>query len=194
MISKSKFELIEKKYGHFASWAVWAEEGNKPKDNIGDISFFNIKKTPQILDILNPNVILVALNISGPLKISLGNFHAPNSTAQDFKLRYALRNSPYWGGYMTDIIKDFEEKISKNVMSYLKENKQFERDNIQMFEEELFDLGSINPIIIALGGDSYTILNRNLKDKYNIFRISHYSHFISKENYRKEVEALYKSD
>ncbi len=48
----------------------------------------------------------------------------------EYKIRYALKNSPFWGGYMTDVIKDFAEKASKKMMDYLRENKSFEKENI----------------------------------------------------------------
>ena len=37
MITESQFEKSIDKFGHFASWAVWAEVGNKPKSNIADL-------------------------------------------------------------------------------------------------------------------------------------------------------------
>ena len=43
IIDQAKFEFIKEKYGHYASWAIWAEEGNKPKSNMGDLSIFDIK-------------------------------------------------------------------------------------------------------------------------------------------------------
>ncbi len=44
MIERKQFELIKKKYGHYASWAIWADEGVKPKDNVGDLSVFDIER------------------------------------------------------------------------------------------------------------------------------------------------------
>ena len=90
---------------------------------------------------------------------------------------------------MTDIIKSFEEKISGNLMKYLSKNKQFEKENIEKFEQELIDIGSINPIIIALGNDSYKILKRHFK-KYKIFKVSHYSAYITKEKLRLDFEKI----
>ena len=43
-------------------------------------------------------------------------------------------------------------------------------------------------MIVALGRDTYNILERNLGDKFNIHRVTHYSHFISKEKYREELK------
>ena len=90
---------------------------------------------------------------------------------------------------MTDIIKDFEEKVSNNMMKYINNNKQIEKENIIKFEEELKSIGSEYPIIIAFGNDSYKILKRNFK-QYNICKAIHYSHFISKEKYREKFLEL----
>ena len=40
-MNETKFELIKKKYGHYASWAIWAEVG--PKSNMGDLNIFEEK-------------------------------------------------------------------------------------------------------------------------------------------------------
>ena len=93
---------------------------------------------------------------------------------------------------MTDVIKDFAEKASNKMMSYLKENKIFEKENINSFLKELEDLESNNPTIIAFGNDAYSVLIRNLKDSYNIKKVPHYSTYMSKENYRNEVQTILK--
>ena len=137
---------------------------------------------------MNPNIILVGLNISrGIIGVPLANFHDARSEAMDFKIRYALSGSPFWGAYMTDIIKDFDQKASGKVMSYLRTNKPFEKENARLFREEINDLGSHNPTIIAFGGDTHTILTRNFTNEYKIFKILHYSYVSSKEKYREEV-------
>lgn len=69
-------------------------------------------------------------------------------------------------------------------MKYLSKNKDFEKENIKMFEQELADIGSHNTIIIAFGNDSYNILKRNLV-KYNIYKVPHYSAFIQLDALRQ---------
>ena len=192
MISRKKFDLIKKKYGHYSSWAVWAEEGIKPKDNIGDISILDPDINPSLLKIINPNIIIIGLNISGRIKKPFANFHSPSPRAMDFKMRYAFKNTPLWGGYMTDVIKDFEQKVSGKVTTYLSSNKKFEKDNINIFREELQDLNTNNPKLISCGDAVNRILERNFKDEFQIFKIPHYSHFISKENYKKKVDLMLK--
>ena len=107
-MNKEQLDLIKKKYGHYASWAIWAGEGDKSKSNMGDLSIFEDKN---ILSHLNPNIILVGLNISKRDEINrpFENFHGPLGGA--YKIRYAFKNSPYWGGYMTDVIKDFAQLL-----------------------------------------------------------------------------------
>jgi hypothetical protein len=123
MIRKPVFDLVKQKYGYWSSWAVWAEVGSSPKSNVGDLSVFD---TPNICEILTAEVIFVGLNISrGAIKEPLANFHDIRTEATDFKIRYAFKNTPYWGGYMTDIIKDFDQKESGKVAKYLKENKKY---------------------------------------------------------------------
>jgi hypothetical protein len=187
-ISRENYEYIKDKYGHMSSWAIWSKQNGKSKSGMDDISFF-YNPSQIILNTLNPNIILVGLNISERIDRVFGNFHPNTSKAQDYKTRYAVKDTMFWGAYMTDIIKSFEEKISGNLMKYLSKNKQFEKENIEKFEQELIDIGSINPIIIALGNDSYKILKRHFKN-YKIFKVSHYSAYITKEKLRLDFEKI----
>ena len=57
-----------------------------------------------------------------------------------------------------DIIKDFEEKISNNLIKYLRDNPEFLKENINSFEDELKYIGSNNPILIAFSNDCYKLL------------------------------------
>jgi len=178
------------KYGHMSSWAIYADKTDGEKSAMEDISFFD---DPSILLRLKPNIVLVGLNISKRIDRVFGNFHPTSSSAQDYKIRHAVKNSVFEGAYMTDIIKDFEQKNSGKLMKYLSANKDFEKENIVKFEEELHDIGSTDPIIIAFGSDCYKILQRNLKDKYKIHKVTHYSAFITKDTLRSEFEEVAKA-
>jgi hypothetical protein len=94
----------------------------------------------------------------------------------------------FWGAYMTDIIKK-EEKISGNLMKYLSANKEFLKENLRLFEQEIIDIGSQNTIIVAFGNDSYNIL-KPLKEKYKIYKVPHYSGFISLDYLRMKFTEL----
>lgn len=188
MITEKLFKEIESKFGEFASWAVWSNEGIKPKSNIGDMSIFDLETNPQLLDILNPNVIMVGLNFSRTIeRKAFINFHDKRPQGQDYKIRFAFRDTEFYGAYMTDIIKDFEEKVSGNVMLYLKANKDFEIKNVTLFEQELESLKCKDPLIIAFGNNSYTLVHKYFGQKFRIKKVMHYSQQISKENYRKLV-------
>ena len=178
------YNKIKEKYGNISSWAIWAEPLDiRSKVGMEDISFFE-NPSDKTLDLLNPNIILVGLNISEKILRTFGNFHPDKTTAQDYKTRFALHGSMFWGAYMTDIIKSYEEKISGNLMKYLTKNKEFEKENIKIFEKELLDIGSENTIIIAFGNDTYNILKRNFKDTYTIYKVPHYSAFIQLDSFR----------
>ena len=191
MIEKEHYLEIAQKYGEFASWAIWAEEGQTPKSNMGDISIFDLKCNPNILNQVNPEVVMVGLNFLRVIeKETFVNFHDKRPQAQDFKIRYAFKNTKYYGAYMTDIVKDFAELISGNVMSYLKANKDFEHQNIALFKQEVADLRATNPLIIAFGNHVYNILLKHFKNQYKIVKVPHYSMYISKEDYKKEVDSI----
>jgi len=183
-ITTEKFEEIKTKYGHMSSWALWKDkdEQGKEKSNMGDTSIFETS-----VDSLNPNVVFVGLNISKKIIEPFGNFHPNYSTAHDYKIRYAVKDTLFQGAYMTDIIKDFEEKISGNVIKYINQNKEFLKENIKSFEEELEFIGSNEPILIAFGNDCYKILNNHLKDKYKLFKVSHYSSHVTKEQLKDQL-------
>ena len=190
MITGEKFDFIKEKYSHFASWAIWAHEDETPKSNMGDLTVLDPKINKNLLSKLNPNVVLVALNFSkGSITEPFGNFHSDRGTATDYKTRYALRNSPYWGGYMTDIIKDYSEKKSSKLVEFLKTNKVFEQSNVEFFRQELRDIGAEEPTLVAFGNAVYTILKRNMPE-FEIVKIPHYAHYMSKEKYREQVKAI----
>ena len=189
-MDKQHYLEILKKYGDFASWAIWEEVGLTPKSNMDNMTVFDLKKNPKLLEIINPNVVMVGLNISKRIEKPFSNFHGYIGGA--YKIRYAFWDTPYYGAYMTDIIKDFEQKISGTVSKHLRINKDFEKQNILLFEQELVDLKSNNPLIIAFGNDSFDILNRNFKNKFKIIKVSHYSNYVSKEHYRIEIGNIYK--
>ena len=189
MLSQEKFDDIKLKSGHYASWGVWAKQGIRPKDNTGDISVLDPNQYPNLLEILNPSVILVGLNISGRIKIPLGNFHSSNPRSHDYKIRHALENSVFWGCYMTDIIKDFEQISAGRMMQYLRQNQKFEEDNVKTFIEEMAVLNTEKPKIIALGNDAFSILKKHLSH-LDIHKVPHYSAAISKETLRQSFEYI----
>ena len=133
MITSQRFNLIKEKYGKLASWAVWAAEGVTATSNISDLSIFDHE---EILKILNPNVIVVGLNISRDDlkdKPPFANFHSDYPRAKEYKLRRVLKDTSWWGGYLTDVIKDFPEIYAGNVLRALKNDPEIEIKNIKIF-------------------------------------------------------------
>jgi hypothetical protein len=192
MITQSKFNEIRECYGYQASWAVWADarEGAPPTDNVGNIKFFDHSS---ILSVLNPRIVIVGLNISrDDIAEPFANFHSPLGRAKDYKLRYALKDTPLWGAYMTDILKDIEEVKTENVLRMLQKSPQIENENVQSFLQEISSLvnGYGDPLIVAMGQATYSILKRNFKRlsiDYDVIKIQHYSHYIGLEDYRDDV-------
>ena len=192
-VSLEQFKKIKSKYQYLSSWAIWATEGETPKSNIGDLTVLDPDINKNLLSQLNPEVVFVALNISrGDIKIPLGNFHDHRPVATDFKIRFAFKDTPFWGGYMTDIIKDFEEKISGKVKDYLSKNRDFEKQNVDIFLEELNDIGAKNPVLIAFGNEVFNILNRHLKDRFKIIKVPHYANYTNKKKYREQIKTIFK--
>jgi hypothetical protein len=186
MIDIQQFENIKQKHGSYASWAVWADASEKPKSNMGDVSHF---KNESVLSLLQNGVVMVGLNISRPVSEPFINFHDPNPRANDFKIRYAFKDSACYGAYMTDIIKFLEEVDSKNVMKYLEERPEIIEKNLKTFREEMQDLNASAPLILAFGRDTHKILSENLNNNEyrKVVKLTHYGHQIGKEAYKETV-------
>jgi len=191
MINKILLEKIIAQYGDVASWAVWEDEGEKPKSNMGYHNIFNIEKNPMLLEMLNNNVVMVGLNFSRPLVPTepFKNFHDLSPNANDFKIRYAFRDTQFYGAYMTDLIKNLEMKDSSDVQSYLRQHPEVVNTSIRQFHEEMHLIEAEDPIVLAFGRFTYSLLKKNLRqDAYSkLIKLTHYSHFIRKEKYKKNV-------
>ena len=187
-----RFLEVKEKYQYYASWAVWAE-GTLPMENVGDLSILDPTSNKQLLKQLNPNIVLVALNIAATdIEGPWGNFHSGWHHAQEHKIRYAMKDTPLWAAYMTDIIKDHPELVAANIQAYLAQNPDVERKHVQNFKQELKDIGARKPKLIAFGNVVHNILTRNLGNEFEIFSIRDYSHFINRDTYRNEVLELCK--
>jgi len=189
MITADEYKNISVKYGYVASWAVWDKAGDKPKSNISNMEIFEDKNN--LLKILKTNIVMVGLNFSREVKFEkpFMNFHDSNPHGNDFKIRFAFEETDYYGAYMTDVIKDLPMTSSKDVLIYLKEKPEILKEQLVRFREELKFINANKPTIIAFGKDVYNILNQYLKaNEYrNLIQITHYSHQISKEKYKKET-------
>ena len=193
MIEVERYNKLKEKYGYVSSWTIWREEGKTPKSNTDDMSIF---EDEDICDKLNDKYVFVALNWSGTHGVQEDkpwkNFHSSYRYQNDYKLRYALWGTRFWGSYITDIIREYPEINSKKVVSEIKKGNIKIEDHIKKFKEELNCLSDEKPILIAVGNDSFNILKNNLHDEYEIYKITHYSARINKEDYKKEVLELEK--
>jgi len=191
MITEKLYNKIAKEYGRVASWAVWDKVGDKPKSNIANMEIFNLEKNPSLLETVKTDVVMVALNFAREIEVTepFLNFHDSTPHGQDYKIRYAFEGTEFYGAYMTDIIKDFPMLSSKDVLTHLKKNPEMISNQITKFEKELKFIEARKPLIIAFGKDTYNILNKNLDSKNysKLIRLTHYSHQISKENYRADT-------
>ena len=171
-MDKKTYELIKKKHGGWASWAIWAMpevwEGAGSRANMDDVSFF---EDDQILTKLNPNIVLVALNFSIDVEDifekPFQNFHG-GARARDYLIRLMLKDTPFWGAYMTDIIKRTPAKKSEKAMEIWKNDSKLRSFCIETFKQELKDIGAVDPYIVCLGTDVYKILKEHLPSNYTI--------------------------
>lgn len=197
MISQENYDILKEKYGDASSWAVWNTDyaDSKPSRNINDLSVFD---SPNLSE-LNTGFVFVGLNRSGKPKDGNAekkpdkpkdpwfNFHAGRN---DFKLRYALQGTRYWGSYMTDAIKDLQETDSVEVEKTLGKEPERVEENLKGLREELelLELLGGRPVLVALGYAAEKKLRSMRSEGYEVVRILHpAARNINKEDYRKRV-------
>jgi hypothetical protein len=189
MVDRRQFDLIADKHGGYASWAVWAPPARTPKSNVDDLSVFDVATNPETLRLLREDVVMVGLNISRSFTERFRNFHDPNPSANDFKIRYAFANTEFYGAYMTDIVKNVEEVSSAKFLKHLSSHPSLLKMNIDLLRDELRDLGSPRPTILTFGVAAHRLVAENIRsDEYShLVRLTHYSHQVGKEQYRELV-------
>lgn len=192
MITRERFDLLKRRWSACSSWAVWPAHvaGEAPKTGIGDLSVLDPDANPMLLGELNPDMVLVGLNASSRPGMSpepWRNFHDSSPVANDFKIRFALEGTRCWGAYMTDVFVDLPETKSTVVKRWIAENPDLVGRQLDRFEEELSDLGSETPLIVAFGDMAYEALSYRLGNAHRVTKVLHYSNYISKENYRERA-------
>ena len=201
MLDRKTYKLMKKKYDGVGSWAVWCPQTDKnaPKSNMGNMDW--AKDENALCSKLNPRFVFVGLNLSNSygkysdVNTPWVNFHSDNPHGNSFKLRFALKDTPFGGAYMTDLIKGVKETDSKKVVSKLKKDKALLARNLKNFEDEISHLGG-KPVLVALGKAVGKFLKPfELEGKYAVKELPHYSSRITKEQYQAEVlKALGKSN
>jgi len=190
MIDAARFDLIKRRHGAYGSWALWAPPSSSPKSTMGDLTVLDRLANQALLATLNPGVVMIGLNISrGFPDEPFRNFHDPGSTANDFKIRYAFHDTAFTGAYMTDVIKGFVEPVSGRLLDYLRGHPEVVQTHVNTLRRELLDLGHPKPVILAFGRAAYRLLAENLRaeEVTALISLTHYSHHISKEDYRRRV-------
>lgn len=176
MIDEHTFNKL-KEFDHYSSWAVWKPCFKGPKSGIDDKSVFD---DHDLLSKLNADYVFVGLNASKLMGGSWLNFHSNHRGSNDYKLRYVLSDTRFWGSYLTDIFKNDDPKnptIEPNSKKFLEELSQEQIDrSIAQLRREISILG--NPTIIAIGNDASRFLSKNMQEQ-EIYKITHYSYRVS---------------
>lgn len=193
MITRENYDKLKKQFGHVASWAIWTVPGETPKSNTSDMSLFADEDA--LCQKLNPNYVFVGLNASIHTHKEVGlwsNFHSDDNKRQnDYKLRFALMGTHFWGSYITDVIKEHPDPIGKNVVQFMRKNPDKHAEHIKNFKEEMALLGT-KPTLIAMGNDAFEMLEP-LKNEFTIIKIPHYAAqgaLQSQQNYKTAVIAV----
>jgi hypothetical protein len=191
MVNRETFDRIKEKHGLHASWAVWSKPDGKPKSNMGYFPVLDPDQNPALLGMLRSDVVMLGLNLSTGQPPPLGNFHPVSSRGNDYKIRFAFTGTPFYGAYMTDIIKRVRMLRARDLMRYLAANQQCVDENIECLLEEFDDLKSEPPTVIAFGVNAHQLAAKHLPaNRYSrLVHVTHYSAFISQADYRERVRS-----
>ena len=189
MVDRETFDRIKEKHGLYASWAVWAEQDGRPKSNMGDLTVLDPDRNPALLGMLRSNVVMVGLNLSRDQPPPFGNFHDAKADGQDYKIRFAFTGTPFYGAYMTDIIKGVVMLKSGDLMRCLTAHPDVVAESVECLLEEFDDLKSKSPTVIAFGDSAHLLAAKHLPaNRYSrLVRVTHYSAYISQTAYRERV-------
>lgn len=197
-ISDQQFSKIRERYGYHSSWAIWRDRSSRPLDGIGDLSVFDFTAHPENRELLHANFIIIGLNFSvdteGRTKDHFTNFHSPSRWGKDYKMRDAFKDTPLWGAYMTDILKDYIEVSSANVAAHLRAKPDALETHYAAFDEELEILGAQSSVLVPLGGLTCELVARRYGSTRKILKLPHYSARGSSEAYIANVHQALKSN
>ena len=199
IFGQKEYEELRAKYWDKASWTIWSSfTDDHPRANMRNLDVFD---DPDLLSTINTKYVFVGLNSSGDHKEDMDIdkpwhfFHSDYRYGHDYKLRYSLFESIYWGCYITDIIKDYPEVNGQNAFQYAMDNHEKMDKHIETFKDELRLLGG-KPNIIALGNNAFKIIDMYRdrlgceyadKEKNKIIKVMHYSYRIGPIRYKKKL-------
>ena len=195
MIKKENYAKLKEKYGNIASWAIWDKPcKSKKNDNISGEEW--CLNDDELMKNIKTKYVLVALNPHGDEDAEQSkehdnilpwsqNFH---TSANDRKLRDAVRGTSFEGSYITDLFKrkptNGEERLKKEI------NEDDEKKAVEELEKEMA-LISDKTILIALGDKVFNYLNKYLSGPYIIRKIRHFaSRFLDPKEYHDEIVDL----
>lgn len=183
------FHRIKQRYGRSSSFAVWSCADADNSQGVDDLSLFDINNSTETLESLKTEYILLGLNISRSVIASdFANFHDGRRYSKDYKLRFALRGSPLWGSYMTDVFKDIEMVDSADFERYMRAHPEIEKAQIEELRAEISEVtGQTTPKLFGLGSAATKYLRKHFSNDFEVYQLMHYSHYVSKENYRESV-------
>jgi hypothetical protein len=189
MVDRETFDRIKEKHGPYASWAVWAEPAGRPKSHMGDLTVLDPDRNPALLGMLRSDVVMVGLNLSRDRPPPFGNFHDARAEGQDYKIRFAFTGTPFYGAYMTDIIKGVVMPKAGDLMRYLTTHPDVVAESVERLLEEFDDLKSKSPTVITFGDSAHLLAAKRLPaNRYSrLVRVTHYSDYISQTAYRERV-------
>lgn len=195
MIKKENYAKLKEKYGNIASWAIWDKPcKSKKNDNISGEEW--CLNDDELMKNIKTKYVLVALNPHGDEDAEQSkehdnilpwsqNFH---TSANDRKLRDAVRGTSFEGSYITDLFKrkptNGEERLKKEI------NEDDEKKAVEELEKEMA-LISDKTILIALGDKVFNYLNKYLSGPYIIRKIRHFAYrFLDPKEYHDEIVDL----
>jgi hypothetical protein len=184
------FEQIKAKHGEYASWAVWAQPDSRPKSNIGDLSVLDPAHNSSLIETLRNDVVMLGLCFSRPVVTSpFANFHDASPLGQDYKIRHAFSGTPYYGAYMTNLVKGVVAPDPGHLRVLLKSDPSLIGKSVGGLVQEFEDLECSRPLVIAFGAVTYKLAARHIpSNRYGrLVGVTSYGQYIAKENYRELV-------
>ncbi len=161
--TKDEYFNLKKKYGNYASWALWNENDEKDtniiEENIG---------------MLNSRFVGIALNISKPVS-NWSNFRGGT---HDRKLKLAFNKGRIKGFYLTDLLKNVVEVNSTTIEKKIK-NQEIQLDpHISFFIEEMKDIKVTDETeFLIFGNQAYKLFDNHLKRSFPNNKITHLRHY-----------------
>lgn len=139
---------------------------------------------------LNDSYIFVGLNPAAHDQAAQsiqpwGNFHSGDKKrSQDYKLRYALCGTEYWGAFITDVYPEIIDTDSNSTMK--KVTLKGTEDSVKTILD-IWQLLGERATIVAIGNKAYSVLRKWLPTDIVLKKIRHYSSRMNIDQYKETV-------